>query len=538
MSPEKTFEDLMTVAEDFTAMVATHKAACDGTVQFFRPTSDSEGVHATITDLCTLVFDGWLAVLQPILVADLDDKCIASWTATIPHVRQCLGALTSEMLEASFVPKSPQRKQVSDCLSLCSFMLAVVEFTEKVVVRKETPHTLTVESWCGRGWSFSSPEELTMNFQRLVNVVPHLVPKRDEQYIIAPEMFGRSPIFATHLPAAIRTIMGGKVEQLVQPFKDCIMGLLNYVSQTHFDKFQEIEDEKVTAAAALEIKDPSQVREFARSTQDTHLNSTTQALHCIIDLVKDLCVAEKYRRTVLSDPKMTVHRVCPAQVQTVQTINARAKALQAMKFPAAGPSQSCTLLDNVLDLVASRDSLIRGAEKTAQMFKDAWDADLKTLTQNILALVPTRLWEQRENCLKCPELREQILSGKPTKGRKVAVYVKEARSQISLIESIRGCNLEGIGIAEAKEVATHGCNMTALIFSVDEIIRTNDLSSASDRTAAGQKIRKELGPSVDGGFSLPVSVHGAIAELEAGNAFSGLEDISGLLEADRLGRSF
>ena len=58
---EITFEDLLTCSEDFTAMPAAHREACDGTAEFFKATVDTQIVHATVTDLLAVLCEVWIA---------------------------------------------------------------------------------------------------------------------------------------------------------------------------------------------------------------------------------------------------------------------------------------------------------------------------------------------------------------------------------------------------------------------------------------------------------------------------------------------
>ena len=62
----------------------------------------------------------------------------------------------------SFIGKT-QAKILQSCQTLVSLFLAVCEYVDEVTIKKEAPHSLTVESWCARLWSLVSPEELCMS---------------------------------------------------------------------------------------------------------------------------------------------------------------------------------------------------------------------------------------------------------------------------------------------------------------------------------------------------------------------------------------
>ena len=135
-------------------------------------------MHATLTDLLAALCEVRIALLRPAFRLDLDYNGLQRWISNTPHVRQCLGTMTAEVLAASFIAKTPARKIISDCQSLAGLFLAVAKYVHKVINKKETPHMLQVESWCFRLWSYTTPQDLCMNLQHPINLVPHLVPKR------------------------------------------------------------------------------------------------------------------------------------------------------------------------------------------------------------------------------------------------------------------------------------------------------------------------------------------------------------------------
>ena len=91
-------------------MSAAHKEARDGTVEFFKPTVDTEIVHTTVTDLLAVLCEVWIAFLRPAFCPDSDCNGLQRWTSNTPHVRQCLGTMIAEVLAASFIAKTPARK--------------------------------------------------------------------------------------------------------------------------------------------------------------------------------------------------------------------------------------------------------------------------------------------------------------------------------------------------------------------------------------------------------------------------------------------
>ena len=138
-------------------------------------------MHAFVTDLLAALCEVWIALLRPAFCLDLDYNGRQRWISNTPHVRQCLGTMTAEVLAASFIAKTPARKIISDCQSLAGLFLAVAAYVHKVTNQKEALHMLQVESWCSRLWRFASPQELCMNLQRLIDLVPHLVPSAKAQ---------------------------------------------------------------------------------------------------------------------------------------------------------------------------------------------------------------------------------------------------------------------------------------------------------------------------------------------------------------------
>ena len=147
----------------------------------------------------------------------------------------------------------------------------------------------------------------------------------------------------------------------------------------------------------------------------------------------DVAGLDRLKRSVLMQAKMSDRRISQVQVDVVNAVTTKVKALR--ELVATEPTMLNVdgvnrLVHDLCDPAAVRARLLNEAVEITTQFSDSWARDMSLLvTELSTVLLPELQHNRKDELLDDEALRSALLAGQPQKAKKLAVFSREMITQ-------------------------------------------------------------------------------------------------------------